>query len=296
MFEGSIVALVTPMTKTGELDEVRLRNLIQHHIKAGTQGFVLSGTTGEAPTLSEDEKLQLIHITQEILKSTDRKIPIIAGVGTNNTASTIKNAQKLEALGVDACLIVTPYYNKPTQEGLYQHYKNIANNVSLPIILYNVPSRTACDLLPETVARLSEIPNIIGIKEALGDLERSRKLLELCKKNFILLSGDDASSLAFMLQGGKGVISVTANIAPKEMFEMCQAALEGNIQRAGSINTKLMPLHKSLFVESNPIPVKWVMQELGWIEGGIRLPLTPLSEKNCDILKKAMQESGVFNL
>lgn len=289
MFHGSIVALVTPMKTNGELDEQRFRDLIEWHIAEGTNGFVINGTTGEASTLTEKERLQLFKVALEIVRN---RVPVIAGTGSNSTAETIKQTKDAFALGVDACLIVTPYYNKPTQEGLYQHYAAVAKAVPVPIILYNVSSRTACDLLPETVARLSEISNIVGIKEASSDLSRGREILKLCKKPIDLFSGDDASALAFMLQGGKGVISVTANVAPKQMSEMCEAALTGNLNKAGTLNAKLMPLHKTLFVEANPIPVKWVLEQMGRIESGIRLPLLPLSEQNHAVVKDAMIENG----
>lgn len=295
MFQGSIVALVSPMTASGQLDEKRVRELIQLHLDQGTEGIVVNGTTGESPTLNESERHQLIKIAVELARSYPRKVTIIAGTGTNDTFETIRQTKAAEKLGVDACLLVTPYYNRPTQEGLYQHYKVVAEAVSLPLLLYNVSQRTGCDLLPETVARLSLIPNIVGIKEASSDLTRGRKLRELCGNTFVLLSGDDASALAFMLQGGKGVVSVTANIMPKLMHEMCMNALSGNIQRAGILNTQLMPLHKTLGIESNPIPVKWVMHQMGWIEEGIRLPLTNLSEPNQAILRDAMKRSGVIN-
>lgn len=290
MFHGSIVALITPMTNAGELDQKKLRELIEWHIAEGTQGFVINGTTGEAPTLTDTERYKLLEISLETVRN---RVPVIAGTGTNATAETLKQTQEAFSLGVDACLIVTPYYNKPTQEGLYQHYAHIAKAVPVPIILYNVTSRTCSDLLPETVARLSEISNIVGIKEASSDLARGRELLKACSKPIDLLSGDDASALAFMLQGGKGVISVTANVQPKLMHEMCQAALAGNVRLAGEINTRLMPLHKALFVESNPVPVKWALEQLGRIEGGIRLPLLTLSENNQPRVKEAMQQSGL---
>lgn len=291
MFHGSIVALIAPMTTSGALDEENLRKLIERHIAAGTDAIVVNGTTGEAPTLTESEKLKVIKIALEVAAN---RVPIIAGTGTNATAETIHHTELAMNLGVDACLIVVPYYNKPTQEGLYQHFKQIAEAVPVPIILYNVPGRTVADLLPETIERLSHISNIIGLKEATGDLQRARDILALCHDKIDLYSGDDASALAFMLQGGKGVISVTANIAPKEMHEMCAAALLKDIALAGKLNSNLMPLHKALFVEANPIPVKWAAAQLGWIADGIRLPLTPLSEKYHETVKEAMKMSGVI--
>lgn len=290
--KGSIVALVTPMNSVGKLDEKRLEKLIALHLEEGTQGFVLGGTTGEAPTLTEQEREKIISIA---VKTINNKVPIILGTGTYNTHESIEQSKRAESLGVDACLVVTPYYNRPTQEGMYLHFSAIANAVKLPIIMYNVPTRTASDLLPETVAKLAKIENIVGIKEATGDLTRCQTLSNLCGKSFKLFSGCDDSALAFMLQGGHGVISVTANVAPKLMKEMCEAALARDLHRAGSLNKTLMPLHKSLFVETNPIPVKWAVAELGLIEHNIRLPLTILSSNNQKMVREAMQESGVFN-
>lgn len=292
MFHGSIVALVTPMTANGDkVDFDRLQGLISMHLEQGTDGIVVVGTTGEAATLSQDEQEEIIKIAVEM--ASDR-IPIIVGTGTNDTRVTIRKTERAMELGADACLLITPYCVKPTQEGLYQHYKAVARAVPIPIILYNVTGRTACDLLPETVKRLSECSNIVGIKEASGDLKRGRDLLEACGDSMDLLSGDDASALGFILQGGRGVISVTANIAPKMMHEMCQAALEGNTRLAEELNNRLMPLHKELFVESNPIPVKWAMQQLDWVKEGIRLPLTTLSLKYHAVVKAAMQSSGIL--
>jgi 4-hydroxy-tetrahydrodipicolinate synthase len=291
MFQGSMVALVTPMTSTGEIDLPKFRSLVEMHIQQKTDGIVVIGTTGECPTITESERNRLIEIAVETSKG---QVPIIVGTGSSSTMHTIYQTQQAMELGADACLIVTPYYNRPTQEGLFQHFKAVAEAVAIPIILYNVASRTACDLLPETVERLSHISNIIGIKEASGDLSRGKELHSLCKGTIDLYSGDDSSALAFILQGGKGVISVTANIAPKAMHEMCKAALEGNIRLAGELNTRLMPLHKALGVESNPIPVKWALNQLGWIQDGIRLPLTSLSEKYQIVVKEALQENGVL--
>lgn len=291
MFQGSIVALVTPMDPSGALDEKTLQVLIEKHISEGTDGIVVNGTTGEAPTLTKDEKIKIIKIALDVAKG---RVPIIAGTGSYSTAETIQQTDAAMQAGAEACLIIAPFCNKPTQEGLYQHYQAIAKAVSIPIILYNVPGRTACDILPETVLRLSHIPNIIGIKEATGDLKRARDILAATNGSLDLYSGDDASALAFMLQGGKGVISVTANVAPKLMRAMCEAALKNDIRLAGELNTRLMPLHKSLFLEANPIPVKWAMQQIGWINEGIRLPLTPLSEKYCEIVRDAMKTGGVI--
>jgi 4-hydroxy-tetrahydrodipicolinate synthase len=291
MFQGSMVALVTPMSATGEFDEIQFRSLIETHIAAGTQAIGVIGTTGEAPTITNNERHKIIKMAVESARG---RVPIIAGTGTNSTIETIYQTEQSMELGVDACLIVTPYYNRPTQEGLYQHYRAVAEAVSIPILLYNVPNRTGCDLLPETVVRLSRIANIVGIKEATGDLARGRELVSMCDKKFNVISGDDASALAFMLQGGSGVISVTANVVPKLMHDMCAAALSNKVQLAGELNTRLMPLHKALFVEPNPIPVKWAVQQLGLIKEGIRLPLTPLSDQYHVVVKEAMKVSGVI--
>lgn len=291
MFHGSIVALVTPMTSAGAVDFPQLRYLVNLQLEQGTDGIVVIGTTGEAATLSQEEQEEIIKVTIDLVAD---RIPVIAGTGTNNTRTTIYKTERAMALGADACLLITPYCIKPTQEGLYQHYKTVAEAVAIPIILYNVAGRTACDLSTETVQRLSHFSNIVALKEANGDLSRERELLAACGDSIDLLSGDDATALDFILQGGKGVISVTANIAPKMMHEMCQAALEGNKRLAEEINHKLMPLHKNLFVEANPIPVKWAMQQLDWIKEGIRLPLTALSFKYHAVLRDAMEKSGVL--
>lgn len=291
MFEGSIVALVTPMTATGAIDEQNLRVLIDRHIAAGTDAIVVLGTTGESPTITETERHQVIAAAVEVAQG---RIPIIAGTGSYSTLEAIYRTETAMNLGVDACLVVTPYYNRPTQEGLYQHYCAIAEAVSIPIILYNVPHRTGCDLRTETVERLSHIPNIIGLKDASGDLTRGRELVKRVGSKMTLYTGDDASALAFILQGGKGVISVTANVVPRAMRDMCQAALARNVHLAGELNTPLMPLHKALFVETNPIPVKWALEQLGWIASGIRLPLTPLSEQYYETIRNAMKTSGVI--
>ena len=290
MFQGSIVALITPMNAAGELDEDSLGALIEKHIAAGTSAVLVNGTTGEAATLTSAEKGRIIQVALEAAK---HRIPILAGTGTHSTAETIRQTQQAMELGADACVVITPYCVRPTQEGLYEHYRLLAQTVPIPIIPYNVPKRTGCDLLPETIERLSHISNIIGVKDATGDLARGKETLALCEHRIALYSGDDASALAFMLQGGKGVISVTANVAPKAMHDMCMAALSSNLKLAGELNTPLMELHKNLFVEANPIPVKWVAEQLGWIKPGIRLPLTSLSEKYHAQLREAMKISGV---
>jgi len=291
MLGGSMVALVTPMEPTGALDETCLRSLIETHIAAGTQAISVIGTTGEAPTLTESERKKIIEIAVETASG---RVPIIVGTGTYNTMETLYLTEQALELGADACLIVTPYYNRPTQEGLYQHYRTIAESVSIPIILYTVPKRTGCDLSVETIERLTDFPNIIGLKEASGDLAKAREILARVGDRIDLYTGDDASSLAFLLQGGKGTISVTANVAPKEIRKMCEAALAKNIDLAGRLSTQLMPLHKTLFVEVNPIPVKWALAELGWIKSGIRLPLTVLSDEYHEVVKEAMQIAGVI--
>ncbi|CAM4425973.1 MAG: 4-hydroxy-tetrahydrodipicolinate synthase [Legionellaceae bacterium] len=288
MFYGSMVALVTPMKISGEIDFEALRQLIEFHIENKTDVLVVVGTTGESPTLNLEEKNQIIRVTVDQVKG---RIPVIAGTGSNATRETIEATQQAMQAGVDACLLVTPYYNKPTQEGLFEHYSAIAKAIPIPQILYNVPSRTACDLLPETVERLSKLPNIIGIKEATGNLERLNLLLNLCGKKLDLYSGDDATAMEFILKGGKGVISVTANIAPKIMYNMCDAALKGDKEEAIRWNEKIQALHQELFIESNPIPIKWLLANEGLIPPGIRLPLTPLSSSNQALVQAAYNAS-----
>lgn len=277
MFLGSCVALVTPMTQDGFLDKKAAINLVEWHIEQGTDAIVIGGTTGEGSTLTASESDSLIELSISVVKKAKRAIPIIAGTGTNCTQETIEATQRAKDLGCDGALIVTPYYNKPTQEGLYLHYKKIAQTVDLPIILYNVPHRTACDLSVETVNRLSHISNIIGIKDATGELSRVPLYKKDMAENFKLYTGDDASVMSFMALGGEGVISVAANIAPKAMHELCMAMLEKDLIKADSLNDFLKAAYQSLFVESNPIPVKWALNRMGKIESGIRLPLTTLS-------------------
>ncbi|MFZ2315204.1 MAG: 4-hydroxy-tetrahydrodipicolinate synthase [Gammaproteobacteria bacterium] len=289
-FKGSMVALITPMHNDGTIDKSALHDLIEWHIQAGTTALVIAGTTGESATLAPEEHFELLSLA---VKQVNGRIPVIAGTGTNATSTTIQLSQNAQKAGADGCLIVTPYYNKPTQEGLYQHYKTIAEKITLPIILYNVPGRTACDIQPATVQRLSMIKNIIGIKEATGNLDRAKEILACCDKSFELYSGDDATSLDFMLQGGHGVISVTANVAPAKMAAMCQAALNGDSAQAKKINDELMLLHTKLFLESNPTPTKWALYTMGKIQSGIRLPLLPLDNKYHQQVKEAMQHAGV---
>ena len=289
MFGGSLVAVVTPMFENGDIDFASLSQLVDWHIKSGTDGLVVLGTTGESATVEEDEREEII---KRVVKQVGEKIPVIVGTGANSTRHAIHLTQRAMELGADAALLVTPYYNKPTQEGLYQHYRAVAKAVPLPQILYNVPSRTACDLLPDTVLRLDELSNIVALKEATGDITRVKTLLDKgCHMD--LLSGDDGTAMEFVLAGGKGVISVVANIAPKAVHDMCSAALQGNRAQAEQWNNKLAVLYKPLFVESNPIPAKWALKEMGMIEAGIRLPLTPLNEKYRGDLKEVMQQSDL---
>ncbi|MFC0994906.1 4-hydroxy-tetrahydrodipicolinate synthase [Pasteurella multocida] len=290
LFSGSIVAIVTPMDSSGEIDFVRLKSLVEHHIAAGTDAIVSVGTTGEAATLSIDENVKTILKTVEFA---DGRIPVIAGAGANATSEAIVMTKLLNDSGVAGCLSVVPYYNKPTQEGMYQHFKAIAECTDLPQILYNVPSRTGSDLLPETVARLAKINNIVAIKEATGDLSRVAKIKELAGEDFIFLSGDDATGLESIKLGGQGVISVTNNVAAADMAKMCHLALNGQFEEAEQINQRLMALHKDLFVESNPIPVKWAAYRLGLIDTPtLRLPLTTLSEHLQPKVEDALKIAG----
>jgi len=291
MFHGSMVALVTPMQPDGAVDVAALKRLIDFHVERGTNAIVSVGTTGESATLDFDEHCEVMRMTVDHAAG---RVPIIGGSGANSTREAIALTRCAEQAGVDACLLVTPYYNKPTQEGLYRHHKTIADAVPVPQILYNVPGRTACDMQPETVARLADIPNIVGIKEATGDVERAREILRLCGDRVDVYSGEDATGLDVMLAGGKGVISVTTNVAPAEMRAMCDAALAGDAVRAREINDRLMPVHKALFLESNPIPVKWALMEMGLIGEGIRLPLTPLSERFHEPLRDALRSAGLI--
>jgi 4-hydroxy-tetrahydrodipicolinate synthase len=291
-FKGSMAALVTPMHEDGSIDKEALYNLVEWHIQSKTTGLIIAGTTGEGSTLEPDEQFELLSL---IIKQVAGRIPVIAGTGTHSTKSTIKLTENAKRAGADACLIVTPYYNKPTQNGLYQHYKTIAETVNMPIILYNVPGRTSCDMLAETVERLSKIKNIIGIKEATGKLDRSQDIYQRCGKSFVILSGDDLTALDLMQHGGaQGVISVTANVAPAQMSQMCDAALRGDFKSAEQINSALVLLHKRLFLEANPIPVKWALQAMGKIKEGIRLPLLPLDSKYHEEVKEALRKAGIM--
>lgn len=286
-----MVALVTPMGEDGSLDWSALRRLVDWHIDNGTDAIVPVGTTGESPTLDMEEHVEVIRVT---VAQVNGRVPVIAGTGANSTREAIDLTRAAEAAGADACLLVTPYYNKPTQEGLYRHYKAIADAVPIPQILYNVPGRTACDMLPETVERLSQVSNIVGIKEASGNPERTREIVRRCGGRMDVYSGDDATALESILLGGKGDISVTANVAPKLMHEMCKLAREGKEREARALNERLMPLHKHLFVEANPIPVKWALQQMGMIKSGIRLPLTPLSAPHHETVRAALRSVGVL--
>jgi len=290
MFTGSLVAIVTPMFEDGRLDLDALKKLIDFHVDAGTDGIVIVGTTGESPTVNVDEHCLLIKTTIEHVA---KRVPVIAGTGANSTAEAIELTAKAKSLGADACLLVAPYYNKPSQEGLYQHFKAVAEAVAIPQILYNVPGRTGCDLSNDTVLRLAQVPNIVGIKDATGGIERGTDLLLRVPADFAVYSGDDATSLALMLLGGKGVISVTANVAPQLMHDMCVHALNGDIAAAKAANAKLFALHQKLFVEANPIPVKWVLQQMGLIATGIRLPLVNLSSQYHEVLRSAMKQAEI---
>jgi 4-hydroxy-tetrahydrodipicolinate synthase len=291
MARGSLVAIVTPMSDDGALDLDALRRLVEWHINEGTDGIVIVGTTGESPTVSFDEHCLLIRTTVEQAAG---RVPVIAGTGANSTAEAIELTACAKNAGAQAGLSVVPYYNKPTQEGLYQHYRKIAEAVDLPLILYNVPGRTVADLSNDTTLRLAEVPGIVGLKDATGSMERAADLLRRAPEGFALYSGDDASAMPFVLLGGHGVISVTANVAPRLMHEMCVAAREGNLPRARELNNALLPLHSKLFVEANPIPVKWACGELGLIPRGMRLPLTPLSAGQHDTLRDAMRHAGLM--
>lgn len=293
MLAGSIVALITPMDSAGEIDYQALKKLVDYHVAAGTSAIVSVGTTGESATINVDDHVKVVMKTLEFAAG---RIPVIAGNGANSTAEAIALSKLFQNTGVAAGLSVTPYYNKPTQEGLYLHYKTIAESSDLPQILYNVPGRTAVDMVPETVARLAKLDNIIGIKEATGDLQRLADIQALVSDDFALYSGDDETGLDFLLQGGHGVISVTTNVAAKEMAQMCQHAAAGEESLARSINEKLLPVHNKLFVEANPIPVKWACQRLGLIQNGdLRLPLTSLSEALQPEVESALQQAGLID-
>ncbi len=291
MIQGSIVALVTPMFNNGAIDKDSLKKIIEFHVEQGTDALVAVGTTGESATLSEAEHCDVIKTIVEFVNG---RIPVIAGTGANSTLEAINLTGKAKELGADACLIVTPYYNKPTQEGLYLHHKAIAEAVDIPQILYNVPGRTACDMLPETVGRLSEISNIVGVKEATGELDRVAQIRSLTGPDFGIYTGDDASSREFCLLGGNGTITVTGNVAPRLVHEMITAAMQGKADIALAVDNKLTDLHKYLFIQSNPIPVKWAVAEMGLMSQGIRLPLTWLTEDCYAIVRDAMQKAEII--
>lgn len=290
MLQGSLVAIATPMHEDGGLDLNSLRGLIDFHIEQGTDGIVIVGTTGESPTVDFDEHCLLMRTAIEHVAG---RIPVIAGTGANSTREAVELTRQAKALGANACLLVAPYYNKPTQEGLYQHFRTVAEAVDIPQIMYNVPGRTGCDISNDTALRLAKIDNIVGIKDATGNIERGTDLVLRAPKGFAVYSGDDATCMSLMLLGGSGVISVTANVAPRLMHEMCVAAMAGDVKQARDINAKLFALHQKLFVEANPIPVKWVLQQMGLIGSGIRLPLVTLSEQYHDTLRSAMKSASI---
>jgi len=291
MIQGSIVALVTPMFDNGDVDKDSLKKLVEFHIAQGSDALVAMGTTGESATLNEQEHMEVVRF---IVMVAAGRIPVIAGTGANSTTEAITLTAAAKAAGADACLLVTPYYNKPTQEGLYLHYKAIAEAVDIPQILYNVPGRTACDMLPETVGRLSKISNIVGVKEATGDLARVKQLRDLCGDDFALYTGDDASSREFCLLGGNGTITVTGNVAPKLVHEMIAAAMAGDTEKSMAIDEKLTGLHEQLFIQSNPIPVKWAVAEMGLMAKGIRLPLTWMTSECEQAVRSSMQQADVL--
>ncbi|QGX41487.1 4-hydroxy-tetrahydrodipicolinate synthase [Permianibacter aggregans] len=291
MFRGSIVALITPMTANGGIDTARLKQLVEWHIGQGTHGIVAMGTTGESATLTDDEYL---HVVKTVVETVAARIPVIAGTGSAATAKAVALTRKAESLGVDGTLCVTPYYLRPTQEGLYQHFIAVADAAAKPVLLYNVPGRTGCDLLPETVIRLAKHSQIAGIKEATGKLERLSAIQAGAGKDFLMLSGDDATACAFMLQGGHGVISVTSNVAPKAMAEMCEAALANRVGIARELDERLQGLHNDLFVEPNPTPAKWAVSQLLGGSDNLRLPLLPLTEANKPVVRAAMRRAGVI--
>ena len=290
MFKGSIPALVTPMRDDGTIDFAAWDALLDFHLREGTDGVVVGGTTGESPVLERSELEELVRRARVRVAG---RMPVIAGSGTNGTAKSIALSKAAEAAGADALLVVTPYYNKPTQEGLFRHFSAIADAVNIPVILYNVPGRTGCDMLADTVARLSHHPRIAGVKEATGDIARGEAILQQSRPGFVLLSGDDPTAANLIRIGARGVISVTANVAARAMHELCVAGLEGRHDEAAALNERLMPLHQAMFVESNPIPVKWAVHRMGLIGPGIRLPLTPLSAQLCGKVEAAMLAAGL---
>lgn len=290
MIQGSMVALVTPMNADNSLDWASLHKLVDWHLEQGTHAIVAVGTTGESPTLNVEEHLEVIR---RVVDQVNGRVPVIAGTGANSTSEAVELTQAAKDLGADACLLVTPYYNRPTQEGLFLHHQHIAKAVAIPQYLYNVPGRTGVDMKPETALRLAAVANIAGIKEATGDLVRAKELIEKAPEGFAIISGDDATAVDLILLGGKGDISVTANVVPAAIARMCELALAGKAEEARAINEQLLPLHTAMFVEANPIPVKWAVQQLGLIQAGIRLPLTPLSAHYHQQVKAALQLAGL---
>ncbi len=291
MFEGSMVAMATPMLDDGTVDTAALADLVEFHVESGTDAIVAVGTTGESSTLTVPEHASVV---KQVVTLVNKRIPVIAGTGANATVEAIELTKHAKEAGADACLLVTPYYNKPTQEGLYQHYKAVANAVAIPQILYNVPGRTALDMQPETTARLSAIANIIGIKEAYGEVSRIKALLDVCEPGFMIVTGDDATAMESILAGAHGDISVTANVVPREMHEMCKAARAGDRATAEAIEARISDLHSVLFLESNPIPVKWALNQMGRMGSGIRLPLTPLAAEFEAPVRAALEKAGAL--
>ena len=290
MFKGSLVALVTPFDRNDRVDFASLKRLVEFHVEQGTSALVIAGTTGESPTLRRSEHIELIG---RVLEIADGRIPVIAGTGSNSTFQSIELSKAVADSRLAAYMAVVPYYNKPTQEGIYRHYSAIADAIDKPLLMYNVPGRTVADMLPDTIARLSTHGNIFGVKEATGDIDRLRAIQALVDESFVLYSGDDFTALQFMEQGGDGVVTVSGNVAPRQMANMCQMALDGRSAEAKAIDDTLQPLNKMLFVESNPIPVKWAVAEMGLMEGHIRLPLTPFSAQYHEDMRSAMRTAGV---
>ena len=288
MFRGSMVAMVTPMHEDGSVDDDGLARLVEFHLESGTDAIIAVGTTGESATLDHDEHREVVR---KVIEAAAGRLPVIAGTGANSTAEALHLTRDAAALGADGCLLVTPYYNKPTQEGLYRHFKLIAESVDVPQILYNVPGRTGCDMQPDTVARLSRIANVVSIKEASGDLARVTGILDRAADGFEVVSGEDPIAMETILAGGKGVISVTANVAPAAMHEMCERALAGDRTGAEAVDARLRGLHRNLFIESNPIPAKWLLHDMGMIPPGIRLPLTPLAEQYHETVRAALRDA-----
>lgn len=291
MFQGSLIALATPFDVDNRVDYAAIERLIEFHVKNGSDGLVIAGTTGESATLIKSEHAELISRAVEIVNG---RLPVIAGTGSNSTAQTIQLSLDVGSLGIDAYLMVAPYYNKPMQEGIYQHFSSIADAVNKPVMLYNVPGRTVTDILPETVAKLATHQNIFGIKEATGDMKRLNRIRQLVPENFMLYSGDDFTALEFIENGGNGVVTVSGNVAPKLMSKMCRAALAGENDKAKELDARLQPLNKALFLESNPIPLKWALAEMGLISPALRLPLTPYAEKFHAGMRQAMKHAGII--